>query len=64
MKHHITAPAVDGRIVREMQKEQNVPLDKPLEGYWGRIRDMEGELGVSLDMALVIGKDGRTSFQA
>lgn len=64
VKHHITAPAVDGRIVREMQKEQNVPLDKPLEGYWGRIRDMEGELGVSLDMALVIGKDGRTSFQA
>ena len=47
-----------------MQKKQNVPLDKPLEGYWAKIRDMEGDLAVTLDMAVVIGKDGRSSFQS
>lgn len=64
VKNQQTAPEVDGRAVRELQKQQNVPLDKPLEGYWGKIRDMEGELGVTLDMAVVIDKDGRSSFQS
>ena len=64
VKNQQTAPEVDGRAVRELQKQQNVPLDKPLEGYWGKIRDMEGELGVTLDMAVVIDKDGHSSFQA
>ena len=64
IKNRTTAPDVDGRAVREMQKKQNVPLDKPLEGYWAKIRDMEGDLAVTLDMAVVIGKDGRSSFQS
>ena len=54
---------LDGREVRELQKKQGVPLDEPLKGYWAATRDMEGELVVNKDMAMVRAKDGRTSFQ-
>lgn len=54
---------VDGRKVREMQKAQGVPLDQPLEGYWGNARDMEGELVVNKDMVMVRNKEGYTHFQ-
>ncbi|MGI6216964.1 MAG: FAD-dependent oxidoreductase [Coriobacteriales bacterium] len=55
---------VDGRAVREMQKEQGVPLDKPLEGYWARNRDMKGKVIIGGDMAMIMGEDGTMSFQA
>lgn len=63
VKRGVTAPELDGREVREMQKAQGVPLDEPLKGYWGDIRDMEGELVVKYDMAMVRKNDGHTSFQ-
>ncbi|MBE6913535.1 MAG: FAD-dependent oxidoreductase [Ruminococcaceae bacterium] len=55
---------LDGRKVREMQKSQGVPLDEPLKGYWARVRDMEGEIVISKDMAMIMDKDGNTSFMA
>ena len=55
---------LDGKKVREMQKEQGVPLDKPLEGYWARVRDMEGEVVISKDMAMIRDSKGNTSFMA
>ena len=54
---------LDGREVRALQKAQGVPLDQPLEGYWAKTRDMEGELVVKHDMVMVCGTDGRTHFQ-
>ena len=63
LKTGVAPAALDGRTVRAMQKEQGVPLDQPLEGYWAKTRDMEGELVVNLDMVMVRGRDGRTHFQ-
>lgn len=63
VKHQATAPETDGKAIRQMQKEQGVPLDQPLEGYWAEVRDMEGELAVSRDMCVVKAPSGETSFQ-
>jgi len=63
LKQGVSPAQLDGRELREMQKAQGVPLDQPLEGYWAKARDMEGELVVNKDMVMVRGRDGRTHFQ-
>lgn len=63
VSHQCAARDVDGRAIREIQKEQGVPLDRPLEGYWAKVRDMEGETIVAGDMAMILGKDGHFSFE-
>ena len=63
LKKGVSPAELDGREVRELQKAQGVPLDQPLEGYWAKARDMEGELVVTGDMVMVRGKDGHTHFQ-
>ncbi len=55
---------VDGKEIRKMQIEQDVPLGKPLEGYWKKNAEMEGTTIVVADMAMILGNDGRTSFEA
>lgn len=63
VKKGVSPAELDGKEVRELQKAQGVPLDKPLEGYWGSVRDTEGELVVKLDMAMIRTADGHTHFQ-
>lgn len=63
VKHQESAWNADGKAVREMQKQQDVPLDQPLEGYWAAARDAEGELDILHDMAVVRKPSGETSFQ-
>ncbi len=64
IRRGISPAALDGREVREMQKVQGVPLDQPLEGYFGNVRDMQGEPVISKDMVMIMSPDGRTHFQA
>lgn len=63
VRENIIPSQLDGKRVREIQKKQGVPLDRKLKGYWGDIRDMEGEIVINKDMCMVRRPDGHTSFQ-